>query len=176
MELKYTVSGQWDNEPDSKDWEAHGLNCAMRRNMSSGNWCGYVGVPAGHPWYGKNYSDKVSVSKDIINRPIELDKIGIIGLFCQSLSEDNIADGEIRIEMAIDVHGGLTYSSSGADGCLLKGLWWFGFDCAHHGDLSPAMLDYRFGHEIYRDEIYVTSETESLARQISALDPAPAID
>ena len=33
----------WENEPNSLDFEAEGLPCAMRRG-ASGIWCGYVGV------------------------------------------------------------------------------------------------------------------------------------
>ena len=33
----------WETEPDSLDFEADDLRCAMRRN-DLGVWCGYVGV------------------------------------------------------------------------------------------------------------------------------------
>lgn len=35
----------------------------------------------------------------------------------------------------IKIHGGLTFSAIGDDG-----LWWFGFDCGHAGDLVPGVL------------------------------------
>lgn len=70
-------------------------------------------------------------------------------------------------------HGGLTY----ADACQVGGAvchagddkrWWFGFDCAHHGDEIPGMLDY--GHqsydEWYKNLGYVRSQVEELASQI----------
>jgi len=29
----------------------------MVREMTSGHWCGYVGVPPGHPWHGVELDD-----------------------------------------------------------------------------------------------------------------------
>lgn len=50
--------GQWDNEPDKVQWvdEATGLDCLIVRNHG-GAWCGYVGLPEGHPYYEVGYSD-----------------------------------------------------------------------------------------------------------------------
>ena len=47
--------GPWDNEPDRTDWEHAGLPCFALRN-DLGSWCGYTGVPPGHPLYGKDYN------------------------------------------------------------------------------------------------------------------------
>lgn len=51
--------GPWDDEPDKAHWvdEATGLDCLAVRNLGGGFWCGYVGVPQGHPAYGKSYDD-----------------------------------------------------------------------------------------------------------------------
>lgn len=46
----------WLTEPNTKDWEAHGLPCALRRGPG-GHWCGYVGVSAEHPAHMKEYWD-----------------------------------------------------------------------------------------------------------------------
>lgn len=50
--------GEWDDEPDIARWtdEATGFACEARRNRM-GAWCGYVIVPAGHPWHGDKYVD-----------------------------------------------------------------------------------------------------------------------
>ena len=45
--------GPWDSEPDRIDFRHADLPCLMLRN-DSGGWCGYAGVPPGHPLYGKN--------------------------------------------------------------------------------------------------------------------------
>jgi hypothetical protein len=48
--------GPWKDEPDRVAFEAHGFACvALRPHASTGNLCGYVGVPEGHPWHGKDY-------------------------------------------------------------------------------------------------------------------------
>lgn len=53
-------------------------------------------------------------------------------------------------------------------------VWWFGFDCAHAGDLSPA---YDKGHAFrsestYRDIQYVRDEVTSLAQQLGSVAKA----
>jgi hypothetical protein len=49
--------GPWSSEPDRIEWRAHGLPCLMVRSVTMGAWCGYVGVPPGHPFHGKGYDD-----------------------------------------------------------------------------------------------------------------------
>lgn len=68
----------------------------------------------------------------------------------------------------LEVHGGLTYSDTEDDG-----IHWFGFDCAHAGDLSPGILTslFRAGYnycrsEEYRTWDYVKSEVLNLAKQL----------
>jgi hypothetical protein len=50
--------GPWDNEPDTLVWidDATGLPCLVRRSYL-GALCGYVGIPKGHPAFGKGYDD-----------------------------------------------------------------------------------------------------------------------
>lgn len=48
--------GEWDTEPDRVQWQEGDFACLMIRN-TLGNWCGYVGVPPGHPFHGKQYDD-----------------------------------------------------------------------------------------------------------------------
>jgi len=53
--------GEWNDEPDRVDFIHAGFSCFIQRN-SSGNWCGYVGVPSTHPAYEMPYDDvQVSV-------------------------------------------------------------------------------------------------------------------
>lgn len=48
--------GPWDNELDRYDFVTQaGLLGAMLRHKYFGHWCGYVGVEAPHPCYGKYY-------------------------------------------------------------------------------------------------------------------------
>jgi hypothetical protein len=69
----------------------------------------------------------------------------------------------------LTAHGGLTFSDHHAPKFDGDGLWWFGFDCAHHLDWAPAMKkhDGPFGRDVYRDFDYVKQETEDLAKQLA---------
>jgi hypothetical protein len=141
-------AGPWTGEPDKAQWvdEATGLDCLAVRNRI-GAWCGYVGVPPGHPLHGADYEDP-----------------------------------------DVDVHGGLTYASPCQED-RLEGIchvpepgrpadvWWFGFDCAHLGDMSPYDAKDRFADpgariwkyrtdDVYRDLGYVRLECGSLAAQL----------
>lgn len=78
----------------------------------------------------------------------------------------------------VEVHGGLTYAAAcqgpichvpaeGED----ETLWWFGFDCAHCGDVDPESLTYLTGgyrDGWYKNVDYVTHETKRLAEQLQA--------
>lgn len=146
--------GPWQHEPDKAQWidPATGLPCLMVRNHA-GSLCGYVGVAEGHPLFGKGYDD---------------------------------AD--------LSVHGGLTFADScqesadeGHGVCHIPEpgqpdhVWWFGFDCSHCFDYSPALLPVlrRVGirrtaalerGQTYRDLAYLTQQCADLAEQLAALD------
>ena len=156
----------WENEPNEAVFEASGLKCKIHRVMRSGHLCGYVGVPASHPWFGKQYSDSVLAPAGALERSIDVDRISVIALFCAAGQDHE--EGHHRIELLVDVHGGLTWSDAGDD--ELEGLWVFGFDCAHAGDLCPeAAKRYSSFDGIYRDFDYVKAESESLARQLASI-------
>jgi hypothetical protein len=155
-------SGPWQDEPDKVQWvdEATGLDCLAVRHPTLGHWCGYVGVPPEHPWHGRDYGDG--------------------------------DDGTDRYDdsapvMATDVHGGLTYAAGCQEDrpesegvCHVpapgrpENVWWFGFDCAHLGDVSPAMdaRERERGDGLidptatYKTLDYVKRETARLAAQI----------
>ena len=49
--------GPWDAEPEDRvDFVHAGFACFVKRGPL-GVWCGYVGVPQGHPAYGYGYDD-----------------------------------------------------------------------------------------------------------------------
>jgi hypothetical protein len=48
--------GPWQDEPDRWEGEAGGFPLLATRGPG-GHWCGYVAVPPGHPWHGKDYND-----------------------------------------------------------------------------------------------------------------------
>lgn len=54
--------GPWENEPDRIEWrgrESKLPRLALRGPL--GSWCGYVGVPDGHPLHGKGYDDDATL-------------------------------------------------------------------------------------------------------------------
>lgn len=149
-------AGPWDDEPDKAQWtdEATGLVCLIRRGQS-GSLCGYVGVGPAHPFHGKAYNECV------------------------------VGCGEDYCDHGVGwAHGGLTYSGPCQEGEPEHGIchvpedgstdaqWWFGFDCAHGGDLCP-MWDQAvralLGPAVYRDMAYVQGECAALAGQLGGL-------
>jgi hypothetical protein len=146
--------GEWENEPDRIEWRSPGsaLPRMMVRNRF-GAWCGYVGLPPGHPLHGRT----------------------AWGMGGTDEQKDERLDG-------ISVHWGVTYTNEcSGEICHVpqpgepEHVWWIGFDTAHAGDLSPGLAatvrrvcgPSRYGrHDVYRDAGYVIRETEGLARQL----------
>ncbi len=179
--------GPWKEEPDKMQYadEDTGYPCLIVRNRRSGNLCGYVGVPPEHIWHGKNYSDTVPIPEGFMDRKMD-DRTAMIPLICNSA---NVAKGKVSIDLALDVHGGITFSDeyresdSGDPSTGIYYLpeedeevdiWWFGFDCAHAGDLSPGMMYHMpafLGLEegVYRTVEYVQKEIQGLAKQLAAI-------
>lgn len=54
------IKGEWDNEPDRLEFEHNGFQCRIIRHPELAHLCGYVGLPPGHPYFGKHY-DKMDV-------------------------------------------------------------------------------------------------------------------
>jgi hypothetical protein len=155
----------WFTEDNKVDFIAEGFSCCMRRGPI-GAWCGYVGIPKEHPWYGKSYRDSIKPTKDMLGPRDALDH-GPIDVLCMAFSGKK-PEEELDICLALRVHGGITYASDHEPMGKPDGLWWFGFDCAHSGDLVPGMLEYgRFEGDVYRDQSYVVAECQSLAAQLA---------
>lgn len=142
------------NSTIERQWTAHGLDCAVLR-VSMGHRCGYVNVPTEHPWHGLGYSDEAPQGPaDYTERTT--DDAGMGGMIAMLGGEEGVDRWARRVEAHVAVHGGLTFA---ADGCgdLPKG-WWFGFDCAHSGDVPSHWTEQR-----------VAEETERMAEQIAAV-------
>ena len=147
-----------------------------------GHRCGYVGVGADNPLYGKDYSDYLDINKsELDGEPIG--KRGIMPLLITANDEDE----RVRLDVYFNVHGGLTYAGNRADYPVESNLWWLGFDCAHCGDAydwdlvekywgdNPQMQrrlkinrDLGWDNEI-RTQEYVENECKSLVDQIIEL-------
>lgn len=52
-----TPPGPWHDEPDKREWRHKGVPCLILRQPHMLHLCGYVAVPAGHPWHGKGGED-----------------------------------------------------------------------------------------------------------------------
>lgn len=104
--------GPWLSEPDKvqfRDPET-GYPCLVNRGPM-GALCGYVGVPKGHPYHGREW-DNIDVA---VHGGVTFAK------GCQH-SEDP-AFGVCHIP----------------DPGEPDDVWWIGFDCAHFQDLIPEM-------------------------------------
>lgn len=153
--------GPWIHETDFVRWicPSSGYECVVVRVGFTFALCGYVGVPDHHPLHGLHYHD------DILSEYIG--------------------------KKAIKVHGGLTYSDTSIanDFAFEKkpaSSWFFGFDCSHSCDISPAidfcteknnpfarlnklMEESPFAtHKQYRTMAYVKQQVSSLALQLEA--------
>ena len=154
------------NESNFEIFKHKDLICCILRMSFSGNLNGYVAVPKEHPFYGKSYSDKIEVLEDVKFNG------NYIGLLISAFDEER-KENVYSIDMALNVHGGVTFSNNclaGIDPDLFGDIWWFGFDTMHAGDLKPYQNEidriYQLNDEQYRDFKYVKDQVKSLAEQL----------
>ena len=161
------MSNEWDNEPNEKQFTAHGLNCLIVRHPSMKHWCGYVAVSSEHPLFGVTYNDGVKPPAELLTREFDIDRVGAINVFCATRRDEPLED-ICDLCLLTDVHGGLTWSAERLPQGKPDGRWWFGFDCSHAGDLSPGMTTYMSDIDgEYRNIKYAESECRDLARQLA---------
>lgn len=104
---------------------------------------------------------------------------GYVGVPASHPDHGKSYDAVYEGDRSIEVHGGLTYAEDHAPKEVADGLWWFGFDCAHSGDLAPGSLArssesyllHSLSNDVYRDADFVERETAKLAEQLAS--PAP---
>lgn len=150
--------GVWMSEPDFMLWtcEETGYECIILRSTFSFSLCGYVGIPETHPLFSLHFNDDVF--------------------------SEYMRSGKFQ------AHGGLNFSSEAVfsdhiSQNFTKSKWFFGFDCSHLGDFSPAMkanhkklniaspfLNELANSGMYRDINYVKKEVISLAKQLKSAD------
>lgn len=154
---------KWESEKDYYTYERFGLRCVIQRMPETLHLCGYVGVNKNHRLYGMGYSDRIKMNKDRVDF-----NGNYIGLLCADPKD--VSMGFIPLDLFFQVHGGLTWAGKFED---RKGfnpdLWYFGFDCAHAGDLSPG-AGFSFSGSVYRDADFVLKEVFSLADQLRDYD------
>jgi hypothetical protein len=135
-----------EREGDYHEFWYKGRPCKIVRHRELLHLCGYVGVPRDSPLYMIDYDEA----------------------FCGE-KECNLH----TVEWFVKVHGGVTFS-----GWLDKedNYWYFGFDCAHVGDLVPKIIVFsQFGllaeeNSVYRDMKYVKRQCKILVKQILELE------
>jgi hypothetical protein len=91
--MSYTVEYD-DNAPDYR---------SVVIRIDGRHRCGYVSVPAGHPWHGLSYAHEV---------PVEVDKVAVnhsdlMGTFLAIGRENH---DKLPIGYLMNVHGGVTYA------------------------------------------------------------------
>lgn len=151
--------GPWDDEPMERiDLTTQAGYAGLLHRGPMGAWCGYVGVPEGHPLYGKQYSEC------LLGCPPDAPK-------CPRIDDPPQGEGQLLASLeksALDlrrwleerggkswscyphptpgallrVHGGITYADSCHGRICHPGearVWWFGFDTAHAWDDIPGM-------------------------------------
>lgn len=137
--------GEWDDEPDRVEWrDAAGvpvLPCLIVRGPS-GALCGYVGVPPGHPWHGKDFDAVQAADGD---------------------SPD--VHGGLTYAAACQPRGNICHAPLPGES---DEVWWLGFDCNHAFDVAPKnSREPGLGHlgEAYRPISYVRNVVARLAEQ-----------
>jgi hypothetical protein len=178
--------GDWDHEPDKAQWidEATGLDCLIVRNRS-GALCGYVGVDASHPLHRQDY-DKVDVEvhggltfadrcADITPERHQKALAQIPRLEQEAQKYPRGDAARYLRELASDYDEWKALMESRAI-CHIPAsgradhVWWFGFDCAHSGDVCPAHgRDFAGPEEWYKPFAYVVAEVRRLAVQLATL-------
>lgn len=133
------ANGPWDDEPDLIRWKHEPSGYDLLMwRNHMGTWCGYVGLPETHPLHGLNYG-----SEEFLER--------------------------------LETHHGLTFSDTFVDvkdrfelPDELRLLWWIGFDCAHFGDVMPAMDALT---SALRDTNGTLQRFEAMKKQLLESDP-----
>lgn len=188
--------GPWQDEPDEKYWTdaVTRLDCCILRAQVTGSLCGYVGVDQSHPAFELSYRGLPS-EEDKVRHEAFRERLRIWGRG-RDRDLDSFPPDQMPPEVPVSgigdklwgagVHGGLTYAGRIGFGSRPNAnLWWFGFDCAHAGDICPAMdalmrsisspseiAERRriFRHDRYRTISYVMTECARLAAQLKAMD------
>jgi hypothetical protein len=134
--------GPWQSEPDKVQWQDKqtGLPCLAVRHPRHGNWCGYVGVAEGHPFFELAYD------------AVDSDCHGGLTYAGFCLEDDK-------------EHGLCHVPGKGEP----DHVWWLCFDCAHGDDCVPSYMHENEGFKrfrVYRELDYVRSQCRHIAQQL----------
>ncbi len=156
----------------AKQFIYKGYNCFIVN--SSGGWRnGYVEIPKDSLFFGKTFSDKLPIKKDIL-KDAKMGKRSPISLMCYAFDDGD----NLQLDMLFDVHGGITYGRSKLEPVSKENSWFLGFDCNHAGDgkdesiMDNVQLEFNreyntnMSDDIIRDEKYVEQELFNLVDEI----------
>lgn len=149
MEWTVLDRSQWDEslmvgECDKKQWvdPGTGLACLIVRQPRLGHWCGYVGVPEGHKYYGVDDADVPDIS---VHGGLTFSN------FCHESDDPSRGICHVSDEkvwwLGFDCAHAFDLSP------LIRRM-----------RLEPTTLDYR---DIYRTQEYVESQCTELAKQLA---------
>lgn len=161
-----------------KIWKTQAGHKAVVLLVRGSHRCGYVGVPEGHPLYGKTYSDQIPELKVPSDDEPLGDRSPIVAFIAAGKGEYQSMD------TVFDVHGGVTWTSHFLDPSRDKakyseltetgkewvkaglddGLWYIGYDCAHSGDGTMGQFGSMDGP--VRSLEYCEAQCEKLSQQI----------
>jgi hypothetical protein len=133
------ADGPWDEEPDLIRWKHEPTGYElMMWRNHMGAWCGYVGLPPEHPLHGLHYGTPEFLERLESHHGLTF--------------SDTFEEVKDRLELPDE----------------LRKLWWLGFDCAHFGDVMPAM-------EAFTDAWRVTSpglqKLEAMKKRLEEASP-----
>lgn len=115
---------------NESDFEYKGYRC-VTTFTEMGYRCGYVGIPEGHPLYGKKEDVKLNMTiREMAEKETEVNKRNSVSTLLLEMADE---DELVELGAYFNVHGGITYCSGGHDSKhpIESDLWWFGFDCGH---------------------------------------------
>ncbi len=147
---KFYTHGEWEHEPDEpEEWVHAELRCYISRFR--GHLNGYVGIPEGHPLYGKDYD---------YDAFCELEVHG-------GVTHSSLGDGKWRPEgswwIGFDTCHAWDYQPP-----VEESVYQVHMDVT--GKAGPSE------HETYRNWAYVKEQTESLAEQLAAMWQPPSYE
>lgn len=140
-------AGPWEGEPDRCEWTTVAGLPAIAQRVSHGAWCGYVAVPLGHPFHGRD-GDSVDLE---VHGGITYSQ-GCHGAICH---EPELGEPDNVWWFGFDtVHYGDI--APGIDAIMRQAR-------LAYPDLGEAKE-----HGVYRTLEYVRGECESLATQLTS--------
>jgi hypothetical protein len=133
--MAYEIEKDWITE---SGYRAVVIRILASDKVSLKHRCGYVAVDQNNPAYGKGYHEQIdAISQEEVDSTTLGIKSPILALTAMVGSDDEHSKIRRSIDVLIDVHGGVTFSSEKTKGDYpvdYENLWWFGYDCAHYGD------------------------------------------